>query len=173
MEFLNCLSNQTVTVPCGLLICSLGFESVLLEGLPRTEDGRLKMTDWCRVPEERASVYTTGKSSLRHSHPSSLQATVYLGWCAGVARGVIAESQNQSFAVVDEMLHDWENGRIRRNPKAQGAKHLLTQRNVRYITWEDWKYIDECERKAGAKLGKPREKLIDYRSLLDSRDDQG
>lgn len=61
MEFLNCLTNQTVVVPCGLLICSLGFESLLLEGLPRTEDGKLKMDDWCRVPEERASVYATGK----------------------------------------------------------------------------------------------------------------
>lgn len=84
---------------------------------------------------------------------------------------MIAESLNQSYSVVDEILRDWESGRIRRNPNAQGAKPLLDQRQVPYITWEDWKYIDACEKKAGAELGKPREKQLDYRSLLESRRD--
>ncbi|KAI1715399.1 pyridine nucleotide-disulfide oxidoreductase domain-containing protein [Ditylenchus destructor] len=140
-------TNELIEVPCDLLIYAIGFENILLEGVPR-KDNRLLMDDWCRVHSENdeASVYATG-------------------WCAHDARGVIAESQQQAVAVVDELVKDWNKGQIKPR-ECQGAKELLDKREVPYITWDEWKYVDECERRMGALLGKPREKIADVQSLL-------
>lgn len=52
----NSLTNVEETIPCGLLIYAIGFEHILLNGLPKAENGQLKMTDWCRVPDQKAAV---------------------------------------------------------------------------------------------------------------------
>lgn len=115
------------------------------------------MSDWCRVPSTVSNVYATG-------------------WCAHAARGVILDSQMQAFNVADELIKDWKDGKfIKKDPikevssnarNSSPIKSLLDQRRVSYITWEDWLYADECERRMGALLGKPREKIYDLKSLL-------
>jgi hypothetical protein len=52
----NTLTGREELIPCNLLIYAVGFEHLLLNGVPRTEKGQLKMIDWCRVPDQRAAV---------------------------------------------------------------------------------------------------------------------
>lgn len=108
------------------------------------------MSDWCRVPSTICNVYATG-------------------WCAHIAKGVILDSQMQAFNVVDELIKDWNNGKFLKKDstaKTNSLKSLLEERQVPFISWEDWCYADMCERRMGALLGKPREKIRDLKSLL-------
>uniref|UniRef100_A0A915ESY0 NADPH:adrenodoxin oxidoreductase, mitochondrial n=1 Tax=Ditylenchus dipsaci TaxID=166011 RepID=A0A915ESY0_9BILA len=144
----NRLTNQVMLLPCGLLIYAVGFENIVLEGVPTTEDNRLRMEDWC------------------HVHSQSDEAMVYAtGWCAHAAKGVIAESQTQAVAVIDKLADDLTAGKILKR-EVSGAKKLLEERSVPYISWFDWLYVDKCERRMGALLGKPREKIYDATTLL-------
>lgn len=41
LDLRNKLNGEIVQVPCGLLIYAIGFEHILLNGVPKTEDNRL------------------------------------------------------------------------------------------------------------------------------------
>ena len=43
---------------------------------------------------------------------------------------------------------------------------LLIKENIRYVTYSDWKIIDEYEVKEGEKVGKPREKLTSIEDIM-------
>ncbi|KAL3070649.1 hypothetical protein niasHT_032439 [Heterodera trifolii] len=151
----NTHDGSTEIFPCGLLIYAIGFEHAHLPCVPTREDGKLAMSDWCRVISDRqALVYATG-------------------WCSHEARGLIADSQQQAYAVADQLADDWETGQIggrqtvgEANERRAMTKQLLTDRKVSFINWDDWRYIDKCERRMGAILGKSREKITDVSTLL-------
>lgn len=104
------------------------------------------MSDWCRVPSTICKVYATG-------------------WCAHVPKGVILDSQMQAFNVADELIKDWNDGKFVKKD-SETLKSLLDQRQMQYISWDDWCIVDKYERQMGALLGKPREKIRDLKSLL-------
>lgn len=139
----NTLTNEKLHVPCGLLIYAIGFENILLPGLPQN-DGKLLMSDWCRVPNEKSKVYATG-------------------WCAHNPIGVIATTQTQAIVVAEELVADW-----RKSPETSksGSQQRLEERKIPYITFDDWQYIEECEKRMGRILGKAREKITDVNSFL-------
>jgi hypothetical protein len=47
---------------------------------------------------------------------------------------------------------------------------LLANKGVRYVTFDDWKRLDEIEIEAGKPLGKPREKISVVQEMLDALD---
>ncbi|KAL7071946.1 hypothetical protein ACQ4LE_008573 [Meloidogyne hapla] len=148
----NNLNNLLERIECSLLIIAIGFENVLLNGLPKNENGQLKMIDWCRVPNEKALVYATG-------------------WCSHAARGLIADSQQQAYSVADQIYEDLSKNYSTKNitkemPARTQIEQKLRSREVEFINWDDWKYIDECERRMGAILGKTREKMTEISSIL-------
>jgi hypothetical protein len=57
---------------------------------------------------------------------------------------------------------EWEG--LSSDPEAIPA--LLAQKQVRAVTFIDWKQIDQIEIAAGKKRGKPREKLTTIAELL-------
>lgn len=69
VQMRNTLTGQITQVPCGLLIYAIGFENILLPGLPQS-NGKLLMSDWCRVPHEKAHVYATGWCAHKYVYVS-------------------------------------------------------------------------------------------------------
>ena len=47
-----------------------------------------------------------------------------------------------------------------------GVARLLDERDIDYISWEDWKDIDEKERRLGEEKGKVREKFMQFSGFL-------
>ncbi|TMS37704.1 hypothetical protein L596_004584 [Steinernema carpocapsae] len=147
VEFIDSRTNEIIQLPCGLLIYSIGFENIILDGVPKTEDGSaILMKDFCRVDTEKdsgASVYA-------------------VGWCANKPQGVIANTQNSAVAVAQEICADLEASSSEKPKLSGGIEELLTERGVSYVTWEQWKRIDEKERLIGQTSGKDREKVMDF-----------
>jgi hypothetical protein len=46
------------------------------------------------------------------------------------------------------------------------AQRGVQERNVRYVTWQQWLRLDSRERHLGQARGAPREKLVDWSELL-------
>ncbi|KAI6210137.1 NADPH:adrenodoxin oxidoreductase, mitochondrial [Aphelenchoides besseyi] len=142
------VESEIHEMPCDLLIYAIGFTSSHLPGVPTNEDQQLRLHDWCRVDESRAHVYATG-------------------WCAQAGSGVIADTQRNAQLVADEIRADWDLGKIEMKPPISlDARALLRRSGVRYVSWRDWKYVDETERRIGAEVGKPREKINDVIEFL-------
>ena len=138
VDLQHSVTGEITKISCGLLIYAIGFENVILPGLPTTKDNKLSMTDWCRVTSNVSKVYATG-------------------WCAHNPSGVIAQTQSQAVAVADEIAKDFKN--YSSDHPRSGSVTKLRERQVAFLTFSDWKYIDECERMMGRILGKLREKI--------------
>uniref|UniRef100_A0A1I7YDR0 NADPH:adrenodoxin oxidoreductase, mitochondrial n=1 Tax=Steinernema glaseri TaxID=37863 RepID=A0A1I7YDR0_9BILA len=147
VEFTDARTGDVRKIECGLLIYSIGFENIILKGVPKTEDGSaIAMKDSCRVD-------TKGSSG----------ASVYaVGWCANKPQGVIANTQSSAVAVAQEICADIEAKPKMKQDTSIKMEDLLNERGVRYVTWEQWKKIDEKEQQIGKSAGKDREKVMEF-----------
>ncbi|CAI4231831.1 unnamed protein product [Auanema sp. JU1783] len=141
--FKNSLTNEKEEMPCGLLVYSIGFETVVLDGVPKNEKGMIDMKDECRVrTKDDSKVYAAG-------------------WCAHGPRGVIVDTQQQSSAVANEIMKD-----IDGNSGKSGINRLLEDRSVPYISWNKWKEMDVEEQCKGKERGKVREKITEFEKYI-------
>jgi len=71
---------------------------------------------------------------------------------------------------VAHLLEDLEDGRIahREDVTAEAVEAVLAERGVRAVLYAGWTSIDELERAAGEKLGRPRIKLRTWDELLEA-----
>lgn len=51
-----------------------------------------------------------------------------------------------------------------------GSHQRLISRKVKYLTWNDWKKIDEEEKRLGVVHGKKREKLLNFENIISSNE---
>lgn len=143
----NTESGKEEALPCGLLIYSIGYETLVLEGVPQNENKMIDMKDHCRV-------------NMELSCPSHVYAT---GWCAHGPRGVIVDTQQQSIFVADQIASDFAHNR---KSIASGVEMILEERKVPFISWDAWKLIDQQERDQGKLSGKVREKFTTFEKFL-------
>uniref|UniRef100_A0A158P6D4 NADPH:adrenodoxin oxidoreductase, mitochondrial n=1 Tax=Angiostrongylus cantonensis TaxID=6313 RepID=A0A158P6D4_ANGCA len=168
IRVLNKRTDSKEEIPCGLLIYSIGYRTVVLDGIPVNDKKMIAMKDECRVDMPCGSlVYAAG-------------------WCAHGPRGVIVDTQQESIAVANEIASDllkktdlkgecvlwlineivYGNHCLVLLGSAQGAQPLLDARGINYITWDDWKRIDDVELKQGVEKGKIREKLTKFDGFI-------
>ncbi|KAM3721894.1 NADPH:adrenodoxin oxidoreductase [Dirofilaria immitis] len=138
LQVTHSLSGRKEDLPCGLLLYCIGFENVALDGIPVNANGEIKMRDTVRVAtEEDSLVYAAG-------------------WCAHAPRGIIAYTQVNAGNVADRLCFDLQKYGLKA-AQITGSHQRLLSRKVRYLTWDDWKKIDEEEKRLGAAHGKKRE----------------
>lgn len=112
------------------------------------------------------------------------------GWIGRGARGVIVDTTTEckkrlssSFAftkdalllvahtVAKRILEDIEQGRLEdlseEKSGGDGLMALAQSRQIRCVSYEDWKRLDAYETSLGLKRGKPREKIIDLNQMLE------
>ncbi|VDK65278.1 unnamed protein product [Onchocerca ochengi] len=138
LQVTHSLSGRKEDLPCGLLLYCIGFENVALDGVPVNANGEIKMLDTVRVATEKDSlVYAAG-------------------WCAHAPRGIIAHTQINASNVADRLCSDLQKYGLKAT-QITGSYQRLLSRKVGYLTWNDWKKIDEEEKRLGVMHGKKRE----------------
>jgi NADPH-dependent glutamate synthase beta subunit-like oxidoreductase len=143
-------TGQTVCIKAGLMIRSVGYSGLALEGVPFDEkrgtvpnkDGRAEVTLPGGFP-----VYVTG-------------------WIKRGPTGIIGTNRACSMATVATLLADLPNFSSEHKPGREGLASVLAQRSVRSVSFQDWEMIDQAERARGLPLGKPREKFTRISELL-------
>lgn len=83
--------------------------------------------------------------------------------------GVILSTMSDAFGVAELIIEDAAKENIFKEPRAGFAelKVILNGKHVQVVEWEGWKKIDEFEVAQGAKVSKPREKVVDIRQMLE------
>ncbi|HEY5057632.1 MAG TPA: FAD-dependent oxidoreductase [Gaiellaceae bacterium] len=136
-------TEERETIPSGLVFRSVGYRGVPLPGLPFDESRGV-------IPNEGGRV----------------SPGVYVaGWIKRGPSGVIGTNKKDATETIELLLGD-----LRAVPakgrSAADVDALLLERGAEPVLYHGWTAIDEAERAAGEKLGRPRVKLCTWDELL-------
>jgi ferredoxin--NADP+ reductase len=127
----------------GIVFRSVGYRGVPLPGVPFDEETGT-------IPNGRGRV----------------SPGVYVaGWIKRGPSGVIGTNKKDATETVELLIEDLRDA-PRKGRSVEEVEALLLERGVRLVVYEGWTSIDERERVAGEKLGRPRVKLCTWEELL-------
>jgi ferredoxin--NADP+ reductase len=147
-------TDEHETLLAGIVFRSVGYRGVALPDVPfdersgtiRNEGGRVLDEQGERVP----GVYAAG-------------------WIKRGPSGVIGTNKKDATETVALLLEDLREGQLPRKHKtAEDVDALLDAYGVRRVVYSGWSAIDQRERSAGEKLGRPRVKLCTWDELLEA-----
>ncbi len=140
------------TIQCGLVVRSVGQQGVPVKGLPFSQKEGVIPNQKGRVVDA-AQVYT---------------GLYVAGWIKRGPTGIIGINKPDSEETVQSLLDDLPNLTPCPQPSSEELRIFLESRGVRVVTFADWKKIDAAEVERGLKLGKPREKFIRTKGMLEA-----
>jgi ferredoxin--NADP+ reductase len=148
-------TGERETIECDLVLRSIGYKGIPIEGVPFDERAGTISNEGGRVTDNGEQV-------------PGLYA---VGWIKRGPSGVIGTNKKDAQETVDNLFADLEAGRI---PEAELAgdrgsiEALLTERRPDHVTFEGWQAIDATEVEAGKPLGRPRVKLCRVDELVEA-----
>jgi ferredoxin--NADP+ reductase len=141
-------TDEHETLEAGLVFRSVGYQGVGLPDVP--------------FDERRGTIANDGGRVVGQ------ERTYCAGWIKRGPTGIIGTNKKDATETVTRLLEDVAQGRIAHKPEAtpEALEALLAERGVRAVIYSGWASIDELERAAGEKLGRPRVKLRTWDELL-------
>ncbi len=148
-------TDRHETLECGLVFRSVGYRGVGLPELPF---------------DERRGTIRNDNGRVVDADGAHVAATYCAGWIKRGPTGIIGTNKKDATETVTELLADVEAGRVshRGEVTVDAVEAVLAERDVRAVMYHGWTSIDELEREAGEKLGRPRVKLRTWDELLDA-----
>jgi len=148
-------TDEQETLTCGLVFRSVGYQGVGLPELPFEEQRGTIRNELGRV------VDTDGKHVAQ---------SYCAGWIKRGPTGIIGTNKKDATETVAQLLEDVQAGRVvhREEATPDAVEVLLAERDARAVLYPGWTSIDELERAAGEKLGRPRVKLRTWGDLLEA-----
>jgi ferredoxin--NADP+ reductase len=143
-------TDERETLECGLVFRSVGYRGLALPDLPFDERRGTIQNERGRVAGETVAYCA--------------------GWIKRGPTGIIGTNKKDAAETVAALLEDLEQGRLvhRDDVSAEGPEVLLLERGASPVVYAGWTSIDERERSAGEKLGRPRVKLRTWDDLLEA-----
>jgi ferredoxin--NADP+ reductase len=147
-------TDEIEEIPCGLVFRSVGYRGVVLEGLPFDAGAGV-------VPNDHGRVIDTDMGQ-------QMEGVYVAGWIKRGPVGLIGSNKTCSRETVDALMADlaadkrfWPIA-----PQADAVDQLLRDRRIDYVTYNEWKRIDELELARGRAVGRPRIKLTERDDIL-------
>ncbi|KAH7437256.1 hypothetical protein KP509_05G062400 [Ceratopteris richardii] len=146
-------------LPGGLVLKSVGYKSLPLEGL--TFDSKRGV-----VPNVCGRVL---RQPINDNDPQFEPGFYVVGWLKRGPTGIIGTNLVCAEEVVASISEDIK-GKMVSSHRSRtgniGLQELLITRGIQFITFRDWQKINAFEVEQGEKKGKPREKLIKLQEVL-------
>ncbi|KAF7813855.1 NADPH:adrenodoxin oxidoreductase, mitochondrial isoform X1 [Senna tora] len=153
-------SGEYEDIKCGLAFKSIGYKSIPVDGLPFDHQRGV-------VPNSRGRVLSDASGD-----PAQLEEGLYVcGWLKRGPSGIIATNMYCAEETVLSISEDLNKGVLASSstspkPGREGLQQILSDRNVRIVSFSDWEKIDAEEERRGSEKDKPREKLTTWEELL-------
>lgn len=149
-------TGEREEVECGLVLRSVGYTGVPLEGVPFDESRGTFLNDRGRILDPDTKAHKTGHYTA--------------GWIKRGPSGVIGTNKKDALETVQNLLEDVASGDLGtpEQPDPAAVDELLAGRDVRYVTFEDWQHIDQAEVGRGEPHGRPRVKFVSVEEMLDA-----
>jgi ferredoxin--NADP+ reductase len=147
-------SGEREELECGLVLRSVGYTGVPIEGVPFDEKRGLILNEGGRVLDSHDGGHKVGHYTA--------------GWIKRGPSGVIGTNKKDALETVQHLLADVETGTLMdpAKPQPEAVEALLNERGVRYVTFEDWQAIDSAEVGRGEPHGRPRVKFVKVEDML-------
>jgi ferredoxin--NADP+ reductase len=144
-------TGETETIPCGLVLRSVGYRGVGLPSVPFDESR-------CVIPNVEGRVVD--------AEGVFIPGVYCAGWIKRGPSGVIGTNRKDASETGDRLLEDARAGILAADPDAPSLEALLAERGVEPVEYVGWQSIDEHERGRGEPHGRPRVKLTSWDELL-------
>lgn len=148
-------TGEEFEIPAGLVFRSIGYKGLGLPGVPFDEDQGI-------IPNEKGRVHNLNGSVV----PGLYTA----GWIKRGPSGVLGTNKPCSTETIACLLEDVASLTPCANPSTEAVLELLKSRNVRSVSFEDWKVIESLENEKGKEIGKPREKFVSREAIFSALD---
>jgi ferredoxin/flavodoxin---NADP+ reductase len=147
-------TGEREELECGLVLRSVGYTGVPLEGVPFDERRGTILNDGGRVLDSHDGGHKVGHYAA--------------GWIKRGPSGVIGTNKKDALETIRHLLADVESGTLMdpTNPEPSAVEDILGERGVRYVTFEDWQAIDQAEVGRGEPHGRPRVKFVRVEEML-------
>jgi ferredoxin--NADP+ reductase len=148
-------TGQFETIEAGLMLRSVGYRSTPLKGVPFDE--------YTYTISNVAGRVTT----MAEGDP--IPGEYVVGWAKRGPSGIIGTNKPDAYATVTAMIDDLYKlpGITDANRDPDKIIALLRERNIDYVTYEQWKILDQFEVTHGTKQGRPRVKVTRVPDMLE------
>jgi ferredoxin--NADP+ reductase len=146
--------GQFETIPAGLVLRSIGYRTVPIEGVPF---------------DPATSTINNIAGQVVHPNTGEVVHGEYVvGWAKRGPTGLIGNNKPDAAATVDAMLADLPLlQRLRDNRRDPSQiETLLRERGIDYVTYGDWQILDQYEVAAGRAQGRPRVKVTTVPEMM-------
>ena len=150
-------TGERETIECGLLLRSIGYAGVGLEGVP--------------FDERRAVISNKGGRVTEPGDGEPVLGQYAVGWIKRGPSGVIGTNKKDAQETVDNLIEDAQAGRVPSPDLAEdrlAIVELLAERAPDAVTYAGWEAIDRAERDRGEPLGRPRVKFVRIDEMLEA-----
>jgi len=145
-------TEQRETIPCGIVLRSVGYLGVGIPGLP--------------FDERRGVIPNDGGRALA-ADGAPVPGVYCAGWIKRGPTGVIGTNKKDATETAELVLADAAAGALTHDDD-RDLVELLAGRGVRVVDHAGWQAIDAVERGRGEAEGRPRVKLCSWEELLET-----
>ncbi len=137
-------------IDCGVLFRSVGYLGIPIKGLPFSANAGV-------VPNQAGRVMDS----------EEIYSGWYVaGWIKRGASGIIGTNKPCAEETVNSLIEDLDQLNPCEIPDTAQVVKFLKDREVKVVSFADWKKIDAAEIERGVKLGKTREKFARVTGML-------
>jgi ferredoxin/flavodoxin---NADP+ reductase len=149
------LDDEPETIPCGLVLRSVGYQAVPLPDVPFDERHFV-------LPTERGRVLTP--------EGEPLPGVYAVGWIKRGPTGILGTNKRDAEETIASLAEDLAAGALPAAPPSDRAEldALLAERAPELVTVEGWRAIDAHELDHGRRANRPRVKLASRDELVEA-----
>ncbi len=147
-------TGQFETIETGLVFRSVGYRGVTLSGVP--------------FDDKTGTIANIAGRVMQVSTSEMVAGEYVVGWAKRGPSGVIGTNKPDSAATVAAMVEDVPH--LRSQPHTHDLAaivNLLKDKQIPYITYQDWSRINEQEVAQGKSQGRPRVKFTHVAEMLE------
>ena len=133
-------TGEFTEVPCGLVISAIGYRGEIFDGVA--------FDDWAGIAVNEEGRVAPGIYAV--------------GWIRRGPTGVIGTNKHDGDRAAAQILEDFSESE---KPGRAAFEELLTEKSVRWVTYEEWQKIDVAEQ-AAANPEAPRRKFTRVEEML-------
>jgi ferredoxin--NADP+ reductase len=149
-------TGEREELECGLVLRSVGYTGIPIEGVPFDESRGLILNEGGRILDSHDAGHKVGHYTA--------------GWIKRGPSGVIGTNKKDALETVQHLFADVESEKLLspEKPEPSAVEDLLREKNVRYVSFEDWRAIDQAEVGRGEPHGRPRVKFVRVEEMLET-----
>lgn len=140
-------------IKTGIVFRSIGYKGIAIPGVPF---------------DARRGIIPNAEGRVTNNNGSAVPGLYVAGWIKRGPSGIIGTNRADSVATVKALIDDLDLLNDSNDmPGVEAAINLLNNNNVNFVTFSDWKKINDKEISHGEPKGKPREKYTYIQEMLD------